>query len=128
LRWGRRHRDLTRIAWPCKVETNIAEPLRAGLKATDPHDASTAAKGKTSPPAAPKANGENGASAPKANGEIGAPGNWGVTPMSDVDNGEGEDWLLRYAREVVAERRSPNGKNGKAARRNLKRQKQAATR
>jgi hypothetical protein len=110
-------RDELRRATPGRVEGDG----RAG-------DASTAAKGKTSPAAAPKANGENGASAPKANGEIGAPRHCGEAPISNVNNGEEEEWLLRYAREVLAGRRSPNGKNGNAARRKRKRQKQAATR
>jgi hypothetical protein len=98
------------------------------LKATDAHNAEMSAKGKPSLAAAPKANGENGASAPKANGEIGAPRHCGEAPISNVNNGEEEEWLLRYAREVLAERRAPNGKYGKVARRKRKRQKQAATR
>ena len=70
---------------------------------------------------APKANGENGAAAPIANGENGDRHYWGVAPMPNGDNGEEEDWLLRWARELLVEERSPNGKNGKAARRKRKR-------
>ena len=139
--------DVTNIAWPCKLETAFTGPLREGLRAMDEHDAQMAAalKGNSdnrrsptvagvSDPgysSAPKANGDIGAvgaAAPKGNGENGDCQNWGLMPMPNGDNGEDEDWLLRWAREVLAEERSPNGRNGRAARRKRKRRKQAAAR
>src|SRR5262249_1587926 len=90
--------DVTRIAWPCKVEKNFAEPLRAGIKVLDELDAERA-KHKQ-----PSANG--------GNGHLHVP-----EPTANGSNGTLPDWWDEGMREVGAEsRRGERDGRGKTER------------
>jgi hypothetical protein len=98
--------DVTRIAWPCKVEKNFAEPLRAGLKVLDDLDAQRA---KDKRPSGNGGNGQVHVSEPTANGS----------------NRTLPDWWDDVMREVVAESRREERARRRRAK---KRRKQAARR
>jgi len=98
--------DVTRIAWPCKVEKNFAEPLRAGIKVLDELDAQRAKDQR------PSGNGENG--------HVHVP-----EPTANGSNGTLPEWWDEAMREVVAERRREERERRRKAK---KRRKQAARR
>ena len=98
--------DVTRIAWPCKVEKNFAEPLRAGIKVLDELDAQQA-KDKR-----PSGNG--------GNGQVHVP-----EPTPNGTNGTLPDWWDQVMREVVAESQREERERRRRAK---KRRKHAARR
>jgi hypothetical protein len=98
--------DVTRIAWPCKVEKNFAEPLRAEIKVLDELDAQRA-KDKR-----PSGNG--------GNGQVPVP-----EPTANGSNGTLPEWWDEVMREVVAESRREERARRRRAK---KRRKQAARR
>jgi hypothetical protein len=105
--------NLTKIAWPCAVETNFGGPLRELLKARDEQDAKTAG-GK---PAGRQA----GAPTPNGgNGIVPVP-----EPIANGPNGGFPDWWDQAMREVMAETRQAERDHG---RRGKKRRKYAARR
>jgi hypothetical protein len=98
--------DVTRIAWPCKVEKNFAEPLRAGIKVLDDLDAQRA---KDKRPSANEGNGQVHAPEPTANGSSGSLPDWWDEVMREV--------LAESRKEERARRRRAKKRGKQAARR-----------